>query len=84
MMDAREREIIDTIAKESGLDRSDIQLDSDLYGLGINSLSALEILAALEDKYDVIIPDTELKNIHRVTDIARLVIDATRHKEPTR
>ena len=82
-MDALEQEIIDTIAKEGGLDRNDIQLDSDLFSLGINSLSALEIMAALEDKYNVIIPDSELKNINSVTNIVRIVMDARRGKKPT-
>ena len=72
-MNKLEREIIDTIAEEGGIDKDDIQPDSELYNLGIDSLSALEIMAVLEDKFNIRISEHELKNIDRVSDIVRLV-----------
>jgi acyl carrier protein len=72
-MNKLEREIIDTIAEESGIDWDDIKSDSDLYSLGIDSLSVLEILTVLEEKYDIVIKDSDLKNINSVTEIVRLV-----------
>lgn len=80
-MNKWEREIIDTIAEESGIDRDDIKSDSDLYSLGIDSLSALEILTALEEKYDIVIQDSDLKNINSVTEIVRLVSTKLEKKE---
>jgi acyl carrier protein len=80
-MNKLEREIIDTIAEESGIDRDDIKSDSDLYSLGIDSLSSLEILALLEEKFNIIIQDTELKNINSVTEIVRLVSSKIEKKE---
>jgi acyl carrier protein len=80
-MNKLEREIIDTIAEESGIDWDEIKSDSDLYSLGIDSLSALEILTVLEEKYDIIIKDSDLKDINNVTEIVRLVSSKLEKKE---
>jgi acyl carrier protein len=80
-MNNLEREIIDTIAEESGIDRDNIKSDSDLYSLGIDSLSALEILTVLEEKYNIIIQDNDLKNINSVTEIIRLVSSRLEEKQ---
>jgi acyl carrier protein len=74
MMNELEREIIDTIAEESGLDRDDIKPDLDLYSLGIDSLSALEILVALEEKYDIIIQEDDLRNVNNIREIVNIVL----------
>jgi acyl carrier protein len=68
-----EQEIIKVIAEESGKDIDDIKVASDLYSLGIDSLSALEILAALEKRYDITIPENDLRNINSTMEIARLI-----------
>jgi acyl carrier protein len=74
-MNKFEKEIIDIIAEESGLDMDDIKTDSALYDLGIDSLTALEILVVLEDKYDIRIPDNELKNTNTIMEIINVVLD---------
>ena len=43
-MNKLDLEIINTIAEEGDIDKSEIKLDSNLYDLGIDSLSSLEIL----------------------------------------
>lgn len=80
-MNKLEREIIDTIAEESGIDWDEIKSDSDLYSLGIDSLSALEILTVLEEKYNIIIQDNDLKNINSVTEIISLVSSKLEKKQ---
>ena len=80
-MSRLEQEIIDTIAEESGIDRDEIKPDSDLYSLGIDSLSALEILTVLEEKYNIIIQDNDLKNTNSVTEIIRLVSSKLEKKQ---
>ena len=80
-MDKLEREIIDIIAEERGKDKEDIQSNSDLYSLGIDSLSALEIMAVLEEKYNIRISENELKNINSITEIVRLVSSELDKKE---
>ena len=73
MMNKLEQEIINTIAEEGEIDKSDITLDSNLYDLGIDSLSSLEILVALENKYDIRIAQNRLKNVNSVREIIRVV-----------
>jgi len=75
-----EQEIIDTIAEEGAIDKSEIKLDSNLYDLGIDSLSSLEILVALEDKYDIRISQNRLKNVNSVREIIRVVSSRLKKK----
>ncbi len=79
-MNELEQEIIDTIAEEGAIDKSEIKLDSNLYDLGIDSLSSLEILVALEDKYDIRIPQNRLKNVNSVREIIRVVSSQLKKK----
>ncbi len=72
-MNKLEQEILDTIAEEGEIDKSEITLDSNLYDLGIDSLSSLEILVALENKYDIRIAQNRLKNVNSVREIVRVV-----------
>ncbi len=80
-MNELEQEIIDTIAEEGAIDKSEIKLDSNLYDLGIDSLSSLEILVALENKYDITIAQNRLKNVNSVRQIVRAVLSALKKKQ---
>ena len=80
-MNELEQEIIDTIAEEGAIDKSEIKLDSNLYDLGIDSLSSLEILVALEGKYDIRISQNRLKNVNSVREIIRVVSSQLKKKE---
>jgi len=75
-----EQEIIDIIAEEGAIDRDEIKLDSNLYNLGIDSLSSLEILVALEAKYDITIAQNRLKNVNSVREIIRVVSSELKKK----
>jgi len=75
-----EQEIIDIIAEEGAIDRGEIKLDSNLYDLGIDSLSSLEILVALEAKYDITIAQNRLKNVNSVRKIIRVVSSELKKK----
>jgi acyl carrier protein len=79
-MNKLEQEIIDTIAEEGAIDKSEIRPDSNLYDLGIDSLSSLEILVALEDKYDIRISQNRLKNVNSVREIIRVVSSQLKKK----
>jgi len=79
-MNKLEQEIIDTIAEEGAIDRSEIKLDSNLYDLGIDSLTSLEILVALESKYDIRISQNRLKNVNSVREIVRVVSSELKKK----
>ena len=79
-MNEIEQSVIDTVAEEAAIDKSDIKLDSNLYDLGIDSLSSLEILVSLESKYNIRIPQDRLKKINTIRDIIRLVSDELEKK----
>ena len=81
MMNKLEQEILDTIAEEGEIDNSDITLDSNLYDLGIDSLSSLEILVALENKYDITIAQNRLKDVNSVREIVRVVSSEFKKKQ---
>ncbi len=76
-----EQSIIDAIAEESGLNKNEIKLDSNLYAVGINSLSALEILVALEKKYDIRIPENRLNEANSVKEIVKVIVDELNKKD---
>ena len=76
-----EQEIIDTIAEEGEIDKSEITLDSNLYDLGVDSLSSLEILVALENKYGITIKQNRLRNVNSVEQIVRVVSSELRKKQ---
>jgi len=73
-MNKLEQEIINIIAELNGIDKDKIKTDSALSSLGIDSLSALETLVALEEKYDIKIPENELKNVKSIMEIISIVL----------
>ena len=79
-MNQIEQEIINTIAEEAAVDKGEINLDSNLYDLGIDSLSSLEIVVALEKKYDIRISENKLKKINNVREIIGLVAGEVQKK----
>ena len=81
MMNKLEREIINTIAEEGNIEKTDIKLDSTLYDLGVDSLSSLEILVALEDKYTITIAQERLKNVDSVRNIIGIVSSELKKKQ---
>jgi acyl carrier protein len=81
MMNGLELEILNTIAEEGEIDKSEITLDSNLYDLGIDSLSSLEILVALENKFDITITKNRLKNVNNVRAIIRVVSSELKKKQ---
>ena len=80
-MNRLEQEIINTIAEEGKIDRSEITQDSNIYDLGIDSLSSVEILVALEDKYDITIAQNRLKNVNSVREIVSVVSGELKKKQ---
>ncbi len=80
-MNKLEQEILDTIAEEGQVDKVEITLDSNLYDLGIDSLSSLEILVALETKYDIRIAQKRLKNVNSVREIVKVVSSEVKKKQ---
>ncbi|HEX6547223.1 MAG TPA: acyl carrier protein [Candidatus Dormibacteraeota bacterium] len=53
-----------------GVDPDDVQMDKSFQrDLAADSLDLVELIAAIEDKYDVELPEEELENMHRISDL---------------
>lgn len=64
-----------------------LRREDDLIDLGIGSVAALEIAGALQARYEVEIPDTDLFELRTVGDFVTLIerrVQAERHKEAAR
>ena len=67
----------DIIAEELGIEEDKILLDSDLFeDLGADSLDAIELIMAVEEAFDIEIPDSEATKIKLVSDIVNFLIEA--------
>jgi len=78
-MSPLEQEILDTIATETGIADDELGDDTTFYEMGIDSLSALEILAVLESKYGVVLDEQELRDTGTIRAVVRSV--ATKIKD---
>lgn len=57
---------------EPTLDTENLALDSDIADLGIESVTLLELVAALEDRHGIEIPDDELTTLSSLRDVVDL------------
>ena len=51
-----ERKVIEIIAQQAVLEVADVQSDSSLAGLGLDSLGLVEVIFALEEAFDISVP----------------------------
>jgi acyl carrier protein len=64
------RELQELAAEILGVDTEQVQMDvSFARDLAADSLDLVELIAAVEDKYDVELPDDELENMKNVGDL---------------
>ena len=61
--------VIATIAKNREIPAESIRVDSTFEALGLDSLDSFEILYALEQEFDVVIPDEAARGLRTVGDI---------------
>lgn len=74
--DKLEKEIKEIIATISEKDETQITNDSHFVeDLEMDSMMALEVLAALEKKYSIVIPEDELPKITSINKVLDLVIN---------
>jgi len=57
------------IASSKRIPVETVTIDSDFQQLGIDSMDAVEILFALENEFDINIPDEEVRNVRGVRDM---------------
>ncbi len=65
-------EIVNEVA---GIEESEVQLDKSFTGdLDVDSLTMVEVVVAAEEKFDVKIPDDEVKNLNTVGDAVSYIL----------
>ncbi len=66
--------LAEIVAEETGIDAGDVQLDKSFTDdLDIDSLSMMTIVTLAEEKFDVRIPDEEVKNLVTVGDAVSFI-----------
>lgn len=65
-----ETKIIELIACKISIEKEDITVDSDFVSkLGFDSLDAVELIMAIEDEFDISIPDSEAELLTSVNNV---------------
>jgi acyl carrier protein len=67
-------ELADIVNEVTGIPADDVQLDKSFVDdLDVDSLSMVEVVVAAEEKFDVRIPDEEVKNLKTVGDAVTFI-----------
>jgi acyl carrier protein len=80
-MSSVESDVYDIIAEKSAVDRSRLQRDAKLADLEIESLDVVEIIFAVEEKFDIHVPynandqEMEFETVGDVIDAVQKLID---------
>jgi acyl carrier protein len=79
MSDELTERILNVIATSKRIPVEQVTIDSEFQQLGIDSMDAVEILFALENEFDINIPDEEVRHVRNVRQMAegveRLIAD---------
>jgi acyl carrier protein len=62
-------DVLEVIAKTQRINREKLSLDARFEELGMDSMDAVNILFALEEKFDITIPDEAAKQIRSIRDV---------------
>jgi len=73
--DALREQVIDITAKITSLSREVINVDVPLSKIGIDSLMALSVVAAIEKQLKVNIPEKRLRGIKTINDLVAVITD---------
>lgn len=66
--------VINIIVRELNVSKEEIHMDTDLQAdLGADSLDAVELMMALEEEFDLQIPDEEAQKFRTVKDIVNFL-----------
>lgn len=69
--------LAEIVNSETGLDEADVRLDKSFTeDLDIDSISMMTIVVEAEEKFDVKIPDEEVKNLKTVGDAVSFIAGA--------
>lgn len=75
------RSVLRIVAETQRKELSQVKVESTFEELGIDSMDGVNIVFALENEFDINVPDDEVKNIRSVSDmvngVRRLVAEKT-------
>ena len=77
--------VIGIIAETQHLDREKVTIDSSFSDLNIDSLDGMQILFALENEFDINIPDEaarEIRGVRQMVDGIRQLVEAKQTGSP--
>ena len=66
MSDELVQRVLKVIATSKRIPPETVTIDSEFQQLGIDSMDAVEILFALENEFDITIPDEEVRSVRNV------------------
>ncbi|HWB85289.1 MAG TPA: phosphopantetheine-binding protein [Bryobacteraceae bacterium] len=70
MSDELIQRVLKVIATSKRIPLEQVNIDSDFQQMGIDSMDAVEILFALENEFDISIPDDEVRTVRNVRQMA--------------
>ena len=70
MSDELTQRVLKCIATSKRIPVEQVTIDSEFQQLGIDSMDAVEILFALENEFDISIPDEEARSVRNVREMA--------------
>ena len=73
--------VLATIAQAQRIPKDKVTLDSSFEELGIDSMDGVNILFALENEFDITIPDEAAKQIHSIREMVDGVRKLVEEKE---
>ncbi len=71
MSDELTQRVLNCIATSKRIPVEQVTIDSEFQQLGIDSMDAVEILFALENEFDISIPDEEARSVRNVREMAQ-------------
>lgn len=69
MSDELVQRVLKTIATSKRIPVESVTIDSEFQQLGIDSMDAVEILFALENEFDISIPDDDVRNVRNIREM---------------
>lgn len=67
--------VLDVIAEESLVERDKLTPDATLESLGIQSLDIISIVFALEDKFGIVLEQSEFEGVTTVEQLVTIIVD---------
>ena len=84
MSDSLELKIRGLLAEQLGVDAGEVTPDANILDdLGADSLDVVEMVMALEETFDIEVPDEDVEEMRTVADVERYVVKAVGNGAPS-